>query len=66
MSAPLRREDLISRRSAAKHLGIHVNTFDRWAAEAGLKKYKIRGDQALYFARAEVVATWTEIVEVSA
>lgn len=65
MSQPIRREDLISRQSAARSLGIHVNTFDRWAVNADLRRYKITGDSQLYFARAEIGEKYEAIVEVT-
>lgn len=47
-------EDLISRQSAAHRLGIHPNTFDHAAREAGLEKYRALGDSRVFYLRAEV------------
>jgi hypothetical protein len=51
---PIRREDLISRQAAAHLLGIHRNTMDKAARDAGMKKHKVRGDNRVYYLRAEV------------
>jgi hypothetical protein len=50
----IRREDLISRRAAAHLLNIHANTLDRAARDAGLKKYRMRGDNKVYYLRSEI------------
>lgn len=46
-----RREDLVSRKAAAKLLGIHPNTLDRAAAAAGLKKHRVLGDNQVFYLR---------------
>jgi hypothetical protein len=48
-----RREDLISRHSAAALLKLHVNTIDRIARDAGLRKFRLIGDNQIYFLRTE-------------
>lgn len=52
--ASVRREDLISRRAAAELLGIHANTLDRAAKQAGLRKYKVLGDNRIFYRRDEI------------
>lgn len=47
----IRREDLVSRKAAAKLLGIHPNTLDRAAAAAGLEKYRVVGDNQIFYRR---------------
>lgn len=51
-----RREDLISRHSAASMLKLHPNTIDRIARDAGLRKFRLIGDNQVYFLRAEFEA----------
>lgn len=65
MSAAVRREDLVSRRAAAQQLGVHANTFDRWAAAAGLHRYRVVGDNRVFYRRAEIDEKYEPIVEVS-
>lgn len=50
----IRREDLISRKSAAAHLGLHPNTLDREADRRSLKKHRVLGDNQVYYLRSEV------------
>jgi len=50
----VRREDLISRRSAAHLLNVHPNTLDRAASAAGLKKHRQLGDNKVYYLRSEI------------
>lgn len=63
--APIRRADLISRRAAAEMLGVHANTLDRWMHEAGAKKYRVRGDNRIFYLRSEVETCSDPIVEVA-
>lgn len=58
------REELVSRRAAAEQLGIHANTFDRWAEGAGLTKYRVIGDNRIFYHRAEIDAKYVPVVEV--
>lgn len=63
MTTPtVRREDLISRKSAAKHLGVHPNTLDRAAARAGLSKHRVLGDNQVFYLREAIVAL--DVIEV--
>lgn len=67
MTAPdVRREDLVSRASAAQHLGIHGNTFDRWAKRVGLVRYRVIGDNRIFYHRGEIDSKYTEIEVVEA
>lgn len=50
----IRREDLISRKSAAAHLGVHPNTLDRAAERSGLRKHRVLGDTQVYYLRTEI------------
>jgi hypothetical protein len=50
----VRIEDLINRTDAAKHLGVHVNTLDRVARKAGMRRFRRRGDARVFFLRAEI------------
>lgn len=64
MTASVRREDVISRGEAAALLDIHVNTVDRWAKKAGLKKYRKHGDNRVFYLRSEIDEKYVPIVEV--
>lgn len=50
---PPSRDDLISRHSIAAQLKLHPNTIDRIARDAGLRKFRLIGDNNVYFLRAE-------------
>ena len=62
---PVRREDLISRQAAAELLKVHPNTSDRWLAEHGAQKYRIRGDGRIFYLRTAVAACADPIIEVA-
>jgi hypothetical protein len=61
---PVSRDDLISRTAAAAQLGIHVNTLDREARRAGLRRFRVRGDNRIFFLRAEIDAHADPIIEI--
>lgn len=65
MTTPIRREDLISRQAAAKVLGCHPNSADRWLAEAGAKKYRVRGDRRIFYLRAAVEGCLDPVMEIA-
>lgn len=61
---PVSRDDLISRTAAAAQLGIHVNTLDREARRAGLRRFRVRGDNRVFFLRSEIDAQADPIIEI--
>lgn len=56
IDTPVRREDLISRKAAAKTLDIHPNTLDRAARRAGLTTYRVLGDNQVFYLRSDIVS----------
>jgi hypothetical protein len=64
VTAPsVRREDLISRKAAAKSLNVHPNTLDRFAFRTGMTKYRVLGDNQVFYHR-EDIGSITMIAEV--
>lgn len=61
----IRREDLISRAAAIKHLDIPSYSFDRWAKRAGLTRYRVIGDNRVFYHRDDLNDLYNpiEIVE---
>lgn len=53
-TSAVRREDLISRKSAAAHLGVHPNTLDRAAGRIGLQKHRVLGDNQVFYLRTDI------------
>ena len=53
MSTPL-RGDLISRKAAAKTIGIPPYTFDRVARRLGLDRYHVLNDPQVFYLRTDI------------